>query len=136
MVLFLYMVLGALADNAMACDQTGGGTLPYLVAFRSDSTVMEHQAVVARRLSEICRVAGANSGMRITVSGYTGEGNSPEYSLGLGARLADAVKKSLIQAGCDAKNIMTLSYGRDRPGKIAVGSRPKQSRAEIWGACE
>ncbi len=51
----------------------------------------------------------------ITVEGHCDERGTREYNLALGARRANAVKHFLLANGVNAKQIKTVSYGKERP---------------------
>lgn len=56
---------------------------------------------------------------RVRVEGNCDERGSNEYNLALGLRRADAVKKLLVLGGAHESQIMTVSYGEERP--LALG---------------
>lgn len=51
----------------------------------------------------------------ITIAGNCDERGTAEYNLHLGQRRAEAAKKYLINLGIPAKNLKTVSYGKERP---------------------
>ncbi|MGH9406114.1 MAG: peptidoglycan-associated lipoprotein Pal [Terriglobia bacterium] len=53
--------------------------------------------------------------VKFTVEGHCDERGSEEYNLGLGDRRATAVKNYLVNLGVSADNVMTISYGKDKP---------------------
>jgi peptidoglycan-associated lipoprotein len=60
-------------------------------------------------------ILGANTGLRVRVSGHADERGSDEYNLALGSRRAAAAKTYLINKGIDASRIETVSFGEERP---------------------
>lgn len=52
---------------------------------------------------------------KVRLEGNCDERGSAEYNLGLGQRRADGVKKMFIAGGVHAKQITTVSYGKERP---------------------
>jgi peptidoglycan-associated lipoprotein len=53
--------------------------------------------------------------LRIRLEGNTDERGSPEYNIGLGERRAQAVKQALVLQGGRADQMVTVSYGQERP---------------------
>ena len=51
----------------------------------------------------------------LLVAGHTDERGTTEYNLALGERRAAAVKKYLAGLGVEAKNLKTVSFGKERP---------------------
>jgi peptidoglycan-associated lipoprotein len=56
-----------------------------------------------------------NSSARVTIQGNCDERGSREYNLGLGQRRADSVKRALMALGASARNIETISFGKEKP---------------------
>lgn len=55
--------------------------------------------------------------LRVRLEGHTDERGSREYNIGLGERRAQAVRRALmLQGGGDAQ-IVTVSYGEERPAQ-------------------
>ena len=59
-------------------------------------------------------ILGANSGLRLRISGHADERGSDEYNLALGSRRAAAAKNYLVNKGIDAGRIETVSFGEER----------------------
>ncbi|MES9844752.1 MAG: peptidoglycan-associated lipoprotein Pal [Candidatus Sedimenticola sp. PURPLELP] len=57
----------------------------------------------------------ANPSASITVEGHCDERGSREYNIGLGERRANAVKRLLLAQGAAESQIITISYGEERP---------------------
>ena len=55
------------------------------------------------------------SSTAITVEGHADERGTREYNLALGARRANSVKHFLLSQGLSAKQVKTVSYGKERP---------------------
>jgi peptidoglycan-associated lipoprotein len=53
--------------------------------------------------------------VKVTAEGYCDEHGTHEYSLAIGNRPANAVKRALVALGIDADRITTISYGKERP---------------------
>jgi peptidoglycan-associated lipoprotein len=64
-------------------------------------------------------VLGANTGLRLRISGHADERGSDEYNLALGNRRAAAVKTYLANKGIDAGRFEVVSFGEEQP--IAQG---------------
>jgi peptidoglycan-associated lipoprotein len=62
----------------------------------------------ARRLT-------ANPGLRMRLEGHTDERGSREYNIALGERRAQAVRRALMLQGVSDSQLITVSYGEERP---------------------
>jgi len=75
----------------------------------------------------------ANPTVTVTVEGHTDERGSREYNIGLGERRANAVKRLMLAQGAFETQMVTVSYGEERP--LALGldeaSWAQNRRAEI-----
>ena len=75
----------------------------------------------------------ANPTVTITIEGHTDERGSREYNIGLGERRANAVKRLILAQGAFETQMVTVSYGEERP--LALGSDEaswaRNRRAEI-----
>lgn len=60
------------------------------------------------------RLAG-NPGLRVRLEGHTDERGSREYNIALGERRAQAVRRALMLQGVADAQIVTVSYGEERP---------------------
>ena len=56
-----------------------------------------------------------HAAITLTIEGHCDERGSTEYNLALGDSRASAVKNALVQAGVNAANIKTISYGKEKP---------------------
>jgi len=72
--------------------------------------------------SEYLNVVSANAGYlvkypsaRVRLEGHTDERGSREYNIGLGERRAQTVRKALMAQGVADAQIITVSYGEERP---------------------
>ena len=54
-------------------------------------------------------------GARVRIEGNCDERGTVEYNLALGQRRADAAKKYLVNLGVPHDNIVTISFGEERP---------------------
>lgn len=70
------------------------------------------QLTAVRALAKVMKVQNE----RVIVAGGA-EAASPEYARQLGQQRALSVMAALIDEGIPANNIMTVSYGRDLPGR-------------------
>jgi peptidoglycan-associated lipoprotein len=57
----------------------------------------------------------ADGSKRLVIAGHADERGSREYNLALGQRRADAVARSIVMLGGDARRLETVSYGAERP---------------------
>ena len=75
----------------------------------------------------------ANPSVTVTIEGHTDEQGSREYNIGLGERRANAVKRLMLAQGAFETQLVTVSYGEERP--VALGSGEsywaQNRRAEI-----
>ncbi len=56
------------------------------------------------------------NGANASLQGHADERGTAEYNLALGQKRADAVKKAMTSAyGVEAKQVETISYGKERP---------------------
>lgn len=58
---------------------------------------------------------GEHRDAKVRLEGNADERGSSEYNLGLGQRRANNVKKLLILSGASASQIVTVSYGEEKP---------------------
>lgn len=61
------------------------------------------------------RFLQANPGRETTLEGHADERGSREYNLALGEQRARAVKQQLVEWGVDPAQLITVSYGEERP---------------------
>ena len=89
-----------------------------VVYFQYDSSEIQPQydAVVQAHATYLTRYPTA----RVRLEGNTDERGSREYNIGLGERRAQTVRKALMLQGVTDLQIMTVSYGEERP--VAEGS--------------
>jgi peptidoglycan-associated lipoprotein len=79
-------------------------------AIRSDAeTTLQGDAVALR---EIFRQF---PGAKLTVEGFCDERGSDEYNLALGDQRAKTVRDSLVTLGLPADQLLTVSYGKEKP---------------------
>jgi peptidoglycan-associated lipoprotein len=57
----------------------------------------------------------AHGGASMLVEGHADERGTREYNLALGARRATSVRNYLIALGVQARQLRTISYGKERP---------------------
>jgi peptidoglycan-associated lipoprotein len=57
----------------------------------------------------------ANPDFKVTIEGHCDERGTIEYNMALGQKRADSAKKFLVKTGIDAKQLTTISYGKERP---------------------
>jgi peptidoglycan-associated lipoprotein len=56
-----------------------------------------------------------NTARKVRLEGHTDERGSREYNIGLGERRAQAVRRALMLQGVGEAQIVTVSYGEERP---------------------
>jgi peptidoglycan-associated lipoprotein len=57
----------------------------------------------------------AHPSIRFTIEGHCDERGSTEYNLALGDNRANAARNALVKAGLPASQILTRSYGKEKP---------------------
>ncbi|WP_428605629.1 peptidoglycan-associated lipoprotein Pal [Sedimenticola sp.] len=63
----------------------------------------------------------ANPSVTVTVEGHADERGSREYNIALGERRANGVKRLLMAQGAAEGQIITISYGEERPAATGSG---------------
>lgn len=81
------------------------------------STITAEQSNIVEAHS---RYLASNPGVRVTLEGHADERGSREYNLALGERRAIAVKRQFVLLGVTEKQILSKSYGEERP--VAQGN--------------
>ncbi|MCC5794054.1 MAG: peptidoglycan-associated lipoprotein Pal [Chromatiales bacterium] len=64
------------------------------------------------------RWLAANPQARLRLEGHTDERGTREYNIGLGERRAQAVRRVLLLQGVDSSQLVTVSFGEERPAVI------------------
>jgi len=64
------------------------------------------------------RYLASNRNARLRLEGHTDERGTREYNIGLGERRAQAVRRVLTLQGVDSGQLITVSYGEERPAVI------------------
>lgn len=103
------------AAGAMSAQQQALAALnaKNTVYFAYDSSEIqgEYVAVVASHAAYLAKYPAS----RVRIEGHTDERGSREYNIGLGERRAQAVRKALMLQGVADTQIITVSYGEERP---------------------
>ncbi len=75
----------------------------------------------------------ANQDVAITIEGHCDERGSREYNIGLGERRANAVRSLLMAQGASSQQVVTVSYGEERPAEQGSNEMAwaKNRRAEL-----
>jgi outer membrane protein OmpA-like peptidoglycan-associated protein len=101
-----------------------------VVHFAPDSDVVD--AADAKVLDEVAARAKELGDVQVNVSGHTdqseGEGDSPEYRVGLSQRRASNVRAALGERGVKDGIMTTEAFGQRSPGDFEGA---KQRRVEI-----
>lgn len=66
-------------------------------------------------LAENARILKQNPDYEVLVEGHCDERGTIEYNIALGQKRADTVRSYYMQLGVPARNIITLSYGKEKP---------------------
>lgn len=64
----------------------------------------------------------ANPMVNIRLEGHGGATDSRDYALAIGDRRANAVRDFLVSQGVAPERITVLSWGKERPGKVMIGT--------------
>jgi peptidoglycan-associated lipoprotein len=111
---------GAGANEGNAAEALGGEggnpgarVAPTTVYFEFDSAEIKPE--FATLIAAHGRHMAQTPALRIRLEGNTDERGSPEYNIGLGERRAQAVKQALILQGGRGEQMVTVSYGQERP---------------------
>ncbi len=67
------------------------------------------------------RYLAANPEVTVSVEGHCDERGSREYNIALGERRANSVRDLLIAQGASSRQIITVSYGEERPADPGTG---------------
>lgn len=93
------------------CPAAGGKLIAIYFGFNEAVLTKEAQAALVKNAACI----KDRSFAALTIEGNCDERGTVEYNLQLGQRRAEAAKKFLVNLGVPAKNIKTVSYGKERP---------------------
>lgn len=83
------------------------------VHFAFDSSVVK--AEDKPKVSDVANYLKSNAGDAVQIEGHCDERGTEEYNRSLGERRALALREELIQMGVDGGNVITISYGKDKP---------------------
>ena len=102
-----------------------------LIYFDYDSSDLrpEYQDVVIAHGDYLA----VNPSVTVTIEGHSDERGSREYNIGLGERRANTVKRLLMAQGALETQIITISYGEERPIDImqSESAWSQNRRAEL-----
>jgi peptidoglycan-associated lipoprotein len=73
----------------------------------------EYRDVVAAHAQNLAR----SPNMKVRLEGHADERGSREYNIGLGERRAQSVRRALMLQGVGDGQIVTVSYGEERPAQ-------------------
>ncbi len=71
----------------------------------------EYREIVAAHAQHLAK----NTGGKVRLEGHADERGSREYNIGLGERRAQAVRRALMLQGTGDGQLVTVSYGEERP---------------------
>lgn len=104
-----------MAEQAALQELQRLGTVIYFDYDKADIK-QEYVGVIAAN----AKFLNASANRKIRLEGHTDERGSREYNIGLGERRAQQVRRALMLQGVTETQIMTVSYGEERPA--AAGS--------------
>ena len=84
--------------------------------FQYDRSVLTPEAL--RILKAHAQTLSDHPGRTVTIEGHADERGSRDYNLALGEQRAHAVRLFLVSAGVPSRQIVTVSYGEERPNDI------------------
>lgn len=94
-----------------------------IVYFGFDSAELDEASIEI--LKQHGRYLADNPGESVRLEGHTDERGSREYNIGLGERRAVAVQSMLLVHGANASQLLTVSFGEERPAELGTGE-------DIW----
>ena len=103
----------ALPGTMVGGSASDAGTTLATVYFAFDSSEIASEYNAA--ISAAARKLTQSPAVRLRLEGNTDERGSPEYNIALGERRAQAVKRALVLAGAPDAQLLTVSYGAERP---------------------
>jgi len=83
------------------------------IHFDYDSYELRPDAI--KILEESARLLKQYPAATVTIEGHCDERGTVEYNIALGERRAWAVKSYLVDYGIDPENLITISYGKEKP---------------------
>lgn len=118
-------------DLASQTPAAASNNLPRIIYFDLDSFVVKDEFRSA--VEAHAKTLGADRKKKLTIEGHTDERGGREYNLALGQKRAEAVAKSLELLGADAKQIESVSFGKERPAMEGSNEEAwaKNRRAEL-----
>jgi peptidoglycan-associated lipoprotein len=90
-----------------------------IVYFGFDSSDLDAASVEI--LKQHGRYLADNPGESVRLEGHTDERGSREYNLGLGEQRAVTVQSMLLVHGANASQLLTVSFGEERPAELGTG---------------
>ncbi|MEE4185248.1 MAG: OmpA family protein [Gammaproteobacteria bacterium] len=94
-----------------------------IVYFAYDSAELDDGSIEI--LKQHGRYLADNPGETVRLEGHADERGSREYNIGLGERRAVAVQSMLLIHGAAPEQLVTVSYGEERPASLGTGD-------EVW----
>ncbi len=120
---------GAEAGGASEAERRALAERVVYFDFDSYEIASQYAAMIGAHARKI-----ASSGaVKVRLEGHTDERGSREYNIGLGEKRAQAVRRALMLQGVGDGQIVTVSYGEERPAQAGSdeASWAKNRRVEI-----
>ncbi len=114
---------GSVGDARTLPGDAGGaaGGMPASNVIYFDFDKSEIRPEFTGLVSEHARRLAAAPGMTVRLEGHTDERGSREYNIALGERRAQAVRRALMLGGAGDPQLVTVSYGEERPAVDGEG---------------
>ena len=103
----------SLQDAAGAADAAAMDAAMRTIYFDFDSSDIRPE--FADVVTTNARRLAGNPALRVRLEGHTDERGSREYNIALGERRAQAVRRGLMLQGVADAQVVTVSYGEERP---------------------
>lgn len=100
-------------DRARQAEEEKAKFLDTKIYFAFDDSSLSAEA--RETLLAQARWLKENRGRTVVVEGHCDNRGTEEYNLALGSRRAQSVKDFLVNAGVELSQIVTISYGEEKP---------------------
>jgi len=102
-------------NQGITITTTLGGQVLQLDAIYFDYNSYELRPDAITTLEKSARILKQNPTALISIEGHCDERGTVEYNIALGERRAYSVKNYFIEYGLNPDNLVTISYGKEKP---------------------